>query len=370
MTLFSLLALFPLQVDVHDFGGSFNRTTSPKEIIIIVVVLGTIILLPIIISFFMKNTPGMGATKGGAAGGFLSRMALNRHARDMGLNHEQIKMLDFVFKTDDVIDPLRSLSNSELLDRHFRRAYRAIENNSSTPEEMQHRHAVLFSTRNILEHSGGVNMTSTRQLKEEATLTIGTGKDKREVSVISTKGDHLAVECPRNALGSYIKPPKGNKLTVFLFTKNNKGFSIETKVVGYSGGMGHTVMLLAHSNQIKKLSQRRYRRRQMVIACNMFLVYVEGKGRKQRLVVDKRRLVGSIADISVGGCSIKSRAPVQVGSKMKIEFTYADTGMAALGQVLRTNRAGGATVLHVKFLRVSRKSMNAINAFVYEYANE
>jgi len=366
---FNVLALFPLQIDVHDFGGNFNRSTSPKEVIIIILVMGAIILLPIIISFFMKNKPGMGAVKGGAAGSFFSRFSLNRHARDMGLNREQIKMLDFVFKTDDVIDPQRSLANTELLDRHFRRAYRVIEQTSKTPEDMQHNLAVLFSTRNMLEHTGGINLTSTRQLREDAVLTIGAGKDRREVAVVSTKGDHLAVECPKNALGSYIKAPKGNKLTVFMFSKNNKGFSFESKVAGYSGSMGHTVMLLTHSNQIKKLSQRRYRRRQIVLACNMFLVYVEGKGRKQRLVVDKRRLVGSIADISVGGCSIKSRAPVEVGAKMKIEFTYDDSNLAALGQVLRSNRGSAMTVLHVKFLRVSRKSMNAINAFVYEYAD-
>jgi hypothetical protein len=96
-------------------------------------------------------------------------------------------------------------------------------------------------------------------------------------------------------------------------------------------------------------------------------VYVEGTGKKQRLTVDKRRLSGNILDVSVGGCSIKTTASVQGGAKLKIEFIQGDNTVAALGQVLRTNRTGINTILHVKFLRIPRKSMNLINAFVYEY---
>jgi hypothetical protein len=96
-------------------------------------------------------------------------------------------------------------------------------------------------------------------------------------------------------------------------------------------------------------------------------VYVEGGGKKQRLTVDKRRLSGNIMDISVGGCSMKTNASIQSGARLKIEFTQGDIIVAALGQVLRTNRTGINTILHIKFLRVTRKSMNLINAFVYEY---
>jgi len=291
-------------------------------------------------------------------------------ARDIGLDGDQIRMLDFVFKTDQVLDPEKSVETPALLDRHFRRAYRVIEQTSKTEEEAQYRLALLFSTRNMLENSVSGNLSSTRQLKDDTTLILNHNKEKYEVSVISTTGDSLSVECPQNALGSTIKLQKGARISAMFFTKNNKGFSFETHVTGFSVVHGKNAMQIAHSNKLKFLSQRRFRRRQMVIACNLYLVYVEGSGKKQRLVVDKRRLTGNIADISVGGCSIKVKAPVQVGARMKIEFTQGDYSVAALGQVLRTNRAGMVTVIHMKFLKVSRKSMNLINAFVYEYANE
>jgi len=124
---------------------------------------------------------------------------------------------------------------------------------------------------------------------------------------------------------------------------------------------------MAHSSQLRFLSQRRYRRRHVTIASNMYLVYVEGEGKKQRLIVDKRRVQGNIADISVGGCSMKMMSAVQVGARFKIEFMVGDENVAALGQVLRSNRTGMNTIIHVRFLKVSQKSMNIINAFVYEY---
>jgi hypothetical protein len=75
-------------------------------------------------------------------------------------------------------------------------------------------------------------------------------------------------------------------------------------------------------------------------------------------------------DISIGGCAIKTIAPVSSGARLKIEFVMGDdVQVAALGQVLRTNRTGMNTFLNIRFLKVPRKSMNTINAFVYEYAN-
>jgi c-di-GMP-binding flagellar brake protein YcgR len=352
--------LYPLQVSARDFN--VDTTISPTSVIVFGII---VIILIVVIVIFNLSKKGAG----GDSSKLLSRFALHRLVKNAGLNHEQIKMLDFVFKTDDVVDPEKSLSNSSLLDRHFRRAYRVIEATNSAPEIVR-KHAILFSTRSILENSSIGTISSTRQLKEDATLIINNGKDKLNVNLLSTKAENLVAEAPKNVLGSQIKIAKGTKLNVLFFTKSNKGFSFETRVIGYTNHYGHQAMMLAHSNQIKLLSQRRYRRKQTTIACFMSLVYIEGSGKKQRMVVDKRHLNGNIADISVGGCSIKTTVPVKVGARFKIEFTQGENNLAALGQVLRTNRAGITTIIHLKFLRVTQRSMNLINAFVYEYSNE
>ena len=373
MNILSIITLYPLA----DSSFWPEKNVSSSDIVFLVSFIA-VVVIGLIIYNVNKRGPSGGKTSssgtstgtGGGVSSLFSGFTLHRVARNIGLDHDQKKMLDFVFRTDDVTDPEKSINTPSLLDRHFKRAFRVIEKSANTDEEAQHRLSVLFSTRNLLESRVGGSLTSTRQFKDDAQVIITYNKEKFNVTIESTKGEHLAVDCPKNALGSPIKIPRGSRIIGLSFTNEHKGYMFESRVVGYSNSHGSSVVLLAHSNQLKFLSQRRFRRKQAVIPCNIHLVYSEGSGKKQRMVVDKRYFSGSIADISVGGCSIKTKTPVQVGTKMKIEFNNDDHNVAALGQVLRTNRAGSVTIIHIKFLRVSRKSMNIINAFVYEYAHE
>ena len=318
MTSINTLGFFLLQVSARDFN--FEPSTDPKSVIIGIGVVAVIITALVILNS-RKGTPGKKGGSGGTSmSGFFSGFTLHRIARNIGLNNEQTKMLDYVLRTDQVADIEKSISTPALLDRHFRRAYRIIEQSTGADKETQYKLAVLFSTRNLLENSATSSINSTRLLKEETEFTINNGKEKLKVHLLSAKGDNLAVEAPKTVLGTQIKIPKGTRLGVLFFNKSNKGFSFETRVTGSSTVNNHPAMLLAHSNQLRFLSQRRFRRRQAVIACNLFLVYAEGTGKKQRLVVDKRRVQGNIADLSVGGCSIKTLAQVQVGARFKIEF--------------------------------------------------
>jgi len=363
----SVFTLYPLQVSLTDFWPDSDSSSNSTLYLVIFLV---VVLLIIVVIGIARNGDKFKFLKGGKASKAFSGFALHRMVKNAGLNREQMKMLDFVFKTDEVTDPKKSLSTPALLDRHFKRAYHEIEQTSNSEAETRHRHAVLFSTRNILEHSAIGAITSTLQIDEDTILTVNHGKEKYNVRVISIEKEHLAVDAPKTVLGSQIKIPKGTKLDVLFFAKNNKGFTFDTHFIDYSNILAHHVMLLAHSDQVKLLAHRRYRRRQAAIACFMNLVYVEGTKKKQRLIVDKRRMSGTIMDISVGGCSIKTSAPVQVGARFKIEYTQGANTVAALGQVLRTNKTGISTIIHVKFLKVTQKSMNLINSYVYEYAYE
>jgi hypothetical protein len=193
------------------------------------------------------------------------------------------------------------------------------------------------------------------------------------VRIISSRGDSLVVENPTTSLGEPLALHNGSKVSFSFFTKSNKGFSTESRVLGTAETADGMVLQLVHSGQIKKLSQRRFRRRQTVISTSFFLVSVENAGnkKKEKLVLDKRRFSGSILDISIGGCSMKSTTPVNPGQKLKIEFTREDNSViAALGEALRVNRTGMNMIIHVKFIKIPRRSLNTINAVVYEYAKD
>jgi c-di-GMP-binding flagellar brake protein YcgR len=98
-----------------------------------------------------------------------------------------------------------------------------------------------------------------------------------------------------------------------------------------------------------------------------------GFGRKKtvKMIVDRRGYNGTILDISLGGCAIRTGAGIKAGSRLKIEFQHASSPLVAvLGQALRLNRSAMDTIMHIKFLKVPGRTMNVINAIVYEYLED
>jgi hypothetical protein len=302
-----------------------------------------------------------------------SVLALRRIANNFDLDREQTKMLEFVLRSDGVTDITRSLSSPSLIDRHFKKAYRLIEKTSASEDELNNRLSVLFATRNKIEsNEGAITITSTRQIAENTSAVLTVGKLNYPIRVISSLGDSLVIENPAGSNGEPLQLSRGNKVTLALNTKTSKGFTVDSRVIGSADTAEGPVLQLIHSGQIKKLSNRQFKRRQAVIATAFYLVHTENTGRKKggNLVVDKRRFTGNIMDISIGGCSIKTTAPINSGQRMKIEFTRQDNSIvAALGEVLKINRAENSTIMHIRFLKVPRKSLNKINAMVYEYAD-
>lgn len=361
------LSIYPLQTfRMADFWKS--KSSFSGDATFFVIGIGVIIVILIIV-ILAKNKLKVPALNGAPSG----RVHLHRVASTMGLNREQTKMLEFVFKSDGVTDPVSSLNSPHLLDRHFKKAYRLIEETAITDEEVQQKLSILFATRNIIESGpGGLPTTSTRQIPENVAAVLTLGDKNYPVRVISTKGDTLVVENPSSESGP-LHPPQGSKVTLAFYTKSSKGFSVESRILGSTETKGGPVLQLVHSGQIKRLSNRRFRRRQTVIATGFYFVHIEDTGRRkeQKLVVDHQRHSGDIIDISIGGCSLQTREPVTSGQRLKVEFTREDNSVvAALGQVLRINRTGVNTIMHIKFLKVPRKSLNSINAMVYEYADK
>ena len=342
---------------------------SVRNAIIFMAGIIAVLIAVIIVNSLKKRVPVMNENATLTSAGAVKRYSsftLQRIARKCGLNSEQTKMFDYVLRTDGVIDPERSLRSSDLLDKHFKNAYYAIEKNTGSEEEAQKKMSVLFSTRNVLEtNAPDIYITSTHQIPEYASVVLNTEDDnKYPVRLLSVKGDTVDVVYPGAASGGAVMLPKRAKLNVLVSIGNGNSLSFNTRVISTVEHKGLITLRLAHSGDVKYLAQRRYRRREASISCKISLVHTDGK----RLVVDKRSVSGDIMDISVGGCALSTKVQIPNGARIKVEYVQ-DKGntVAALGQVLRTNRSKYTTILNVKFLKIPRKSMNTINAFVYGY---
>jgi c-di-GMP-binding flagellar brake protein YcgR len=369
------MILYLLQNDI-----SYFKEDDPIAGMILLVGIGGIILVVFVMNL-LKNGLSFGAKQGSAGASSqrrFSAIALHRAIKPYGLNHDQIKVLEYVFKSGGVTDPAHTLGLPAVLDKHFKRAYRQIEKSANTEEEAQQRLAVLFSVRNTIDmvQNTSAQAPTTQQLSVNQAAVLTANQESYSVKILSIKGDGILVDCPRNAIGTLIRFPRGTRVTLAFFTKTNKGFSFNSQVLGVIDTPSGPALQLSHAGQPKAMTQRRFRRRQSVLACGYYFVRVEDAKNKKgtpRMVVDAKRYTGSVVDISVGGCAIKTNGSVPVGSRLKIEFEYYRSVLpvAVLGQVLRINRGGiASTIMHIKFLKVPRKAMNAINTVVFEYGDD
>ncbi|MDR0669707.1 MAG: PilZ domain-containing protein [Treponema sp.] len=334
--------------------------------------LGITVIVLVIVNLSRKrlgiSDSGFSAPRPKSGGGFV----VHKFSRSIGLDPSQTKMLSFVMKTGGTTEPERLIQSPALLDRHFKQAYNAIEHRTGGEDETQQKLSVLFATRNILESTtgGGVGVNSTRVIPENTPAVLIVDNNSYPVRVISSRGAYLLVNNPVNALGDLILIGRNKPVTLSFFTKSSNGFSIQSTVYGTAKAPGEgQVLQIVHSNAIKRLSQRRFRRRMIAAAAEFNLVRLEPGPRKreQKMVVDKRKAMGRILDISVGGCSIQTSSVISAGVRLKIGFTAGGRPVVALGEVLRVNRNRTGTVMHIKFLKVPRNSLNRINALVFEY---
>jgi hypothetical protein len=121
----------------------------------------------------------------------------------------------------------------------------------------------------------------------------------------------------------------------------------------------------------EKMTVRRYKRIDTNIPVVFYLVTEKeeqaGLKKVKKLSLDSVRHTGSILDISSGGCAVSTHDPCKTGMRLKLEFKIGRTSGTALVQVLRINQNRSDNVLHARFLKVSVKSLNAINAFIFDY---
>jgi c-di-GMP-binding flagellar brake protein YcgR len=336
---------------------------------------GPIVVIAIFGFLFVMIIFGIVKNRAGAPRRF-SGFTLRRIARSYGLDTVQRKTLESIFRYDAVTDPISIMESAPLLDRHFKRAYQRIENTAEGDEDAQEQFSLLFSTRNAIESAQNTpgSVASTRHIPSGSAAVLTIGKETHQVRVANAKGDSVLVEAPKNSLGSAIRIPTGSRVSLSFFTKSSKGYSFESRVLGTMETAKGPALKLAHVARVKPLVSRKYRRRQTTTPCSITMITVREERVRRKIVrkmtLDNRRYSGAIMDISVGGCSIRCSASIQPGARIKIEFVYDDSpSIVALGQILRVNRGGMYTTIHVKFIKVPQRSQNLINAIVFEYTD-
>jgi hypothetical protein len=120
-----------------------------------------------------------------------------------------------------------------------------------------------------------------------------------------------------------------------------------------------------------RVNARWYKRIKTNIPVTFYLVVEKeersGAKKIKRLSLDSVKRTGNMLDISSGGCALNTRGSYKTGMRLKLEFKIGKTSGVALVHILRINQNRNGNVLCGHFLKVPVKSLNIINAFVYNY---
>ncbi|MDR1363658.1 MAG: PilZ domain-containing protein [Spirochaetaceae bacterium] len=115
---------------------------------------------------------------------------------------------------------------------------------------------------------------------------------------------------------------------------------------------------------------RNYRRKSITSSCVFYLVVSikqKHSNKKKLLVEDDCKYKCDMLNVSQGGCAISMTQYIKAGQMIKIEFHILNKQISALGQILRLNKDGDNWIYHIKFLRLPKKSLVALNAYIFGY---
>jgi len=355
------------------------KESDPRSTLIGLAVIGGIVLVLLVANLISSRRKGSSGTGGRAAAGGSSRFSrgdFRRAARNLGIVEEHAAFLERYARVLDIADSASLFRTKERLDGFFRDVYRRIDKHEESEQVAENEKATLFAIREYLtvRSTHGAPVRSSRQMAAKTTLSFILSDQSSHPSVLrSNEPGGLAVEPILDSLGQPKRVRRGTRMTVYFYPKPRQGYSFRTKVTGYEILGGRLAMILKHSDAVTALPARRHQRRELRAPCLFRRVAVElagsGKHAARNVRVERMAWPGTVVDVSAGGLSLQSANPLDAGGYVKIEFDPGNGQLAVFGSVVRMNRVRGGGVMHVRFVKISRKAVNELLSFVYGYSD-
>jgi c-di-GMP-binding flagellar brake protein YcgR len=361
-----------LQTSYRFLGGP-GATSTSIIISFAAVLVGVSLLILIAALINRRNRPQTAADAER-----YSSTVFRRMARTYGLPRAHAEMLENLVRACKVKQPTLVFTSAGLLDDTLKKGLYSLQSARGISEEEREKRATLiFQIKQIVERNsrGGASLKNTTLLKPGQMLTITPqGGSPFASRLISNMRDFLTVSTPQGAAGADTRWMRGTPLSVYLWRDNDAGYSFQSKVLGYDSVKGISCVLVQHSRTLRREQRRRNRRREIMRACFYYPIRIievpEGRTIQQRASVERSmRGLGTVIDLSAGGCAIQTLNPLDRGKLIMVEFDInTKAPVRAFGKVVSVRRQKGrGGSMHVMFTRVSRQHLNRISEFVYNF---
>lgn len=350
------------------------KQENPAETTSVLLIGLGLILVGLTYSIIKQLSSGKGLFPSSGKPKSLSAGTFRRRAEEYGFSGGEAEFLEFYARKLGVTSPQTVFGSKGQLDAFMRNAFKYIERQAETEEMAEEQKHRLFTIREALgaRSSSGASIHSTRALKAKTPLSLVTSKEAHYSTILHINDSKaLYLEPPMDAFGTPIRFPFGSRLTVYFYSGKHVGYSFVTRSRGITDIDGRKFLVLRHSEKIKPLPARRYQRSEVRVSGRFYLVHLRTVREKGRTVkkaqVEKAAVAGIISDISGGGLSLQTMSPVNAGEFIKVEFDLGSGPLYAYASVVRVSRIKSGALMHVKFVRATRKTINQIRSAVYGY---
>lgn len=305
-----------------------------------------------------------------------SKRKFRRHASSRGLSHGETQLLERMIKRYKIQSAYGLLNNGPILDNALKKGLNEVQESPMHPDEQEAQKLTLYRIKQKIERStrGVKPPDSSRRLRTGQAVSISVDQTRYQSKITSNLQKSFGIEVPKDSRGGEIRWKKWTRAQIYFWRPNGQSFSFETKILGYNMIRGISSLFLQHSSSIKEAQQRKYRRKSIERPAYFYPIRIIttglGKNASRKAIVNNRRgTLGTILDISAGGCAMRSSYPLERGELMKLEFeTESRQKVIVFGKVMGMTRmrpTGG--VMHVMFTRISRANMNRINSYIYNF---
>lgn len=303
-----------------------------------------------------------------------------RHVADeFGLSQAQTDYLYELCTENNISSPLHLVRNSRQLDELFRRTFHQLETPGHVTREAENSKTMLFTIREAIENRKRTSklITSTRSLTDGIELTIITRSNEHYAAILHENNQNgLILPVPRDVFGNELRIPLLSKITVLFYAGTGQSYSFTTRMSRYISASTATLMMLRHTEKVRALPSRRHNRKQMRTPANFSKVtvanIVNGRHTEHKFYPSGKAFMATMLDISSGGCSLLTANPISEGEYIEVNCIISgNTEDAMIGKVVKLNpgEAKNTMIMHIRFAKMPRVTLNRIFTYIYSYGD-
>ncbi|MDR2898184.1 MAG: PilZ domain-containing protein [Spirochaetaceae bacterium] len=348
---------------------------GPLFFIPLIVIAGTVVVLLLIWLARNKGLIGEGIKLPQSTR--LNRRSIALLGEEFELSAKEQAFLYDVCKEQGIDNPEFYFKNEEATDTLFKKLYHQLIADGAEQEELEVKKALLFSMRQRIEKKRRDSriLSSTKSIAEGQmlTLVLKTG-EQYQISVDQNTAEGLLCTVPRDKLQNEVRFPSLTKVTFFLYSKLGTSYQFDGRIIRYDVTTSRTMMLIGHTDNIIVMRKRNYLRKTFKHPCTFSGVDVKPQTNGSNVSFSYQPLAktyeGTLNDISAGGCSIQTQSPLGEKRYISIEFQTTDNSAdIVVGTIVKLDQldANSGYIMHIQFVKMTRKTRNKIFSFIFEY---